>query len=199
MKEIEVYTVSMMKEITEKSYQEGRADMMREVLEWLRSNLKMPNYDFKCDTCGLSFEAKQDANDKQDLKCSDPNCDGYAKRQFPLESVLQKAKAASVAEKNCYIPNMEMSELQVRALLELETQKINAQFDFWNKATPLFVTTLIERYLDSLKQIKLDAVRLEILTARMRGCNATGGSHDLIEEAEDFSKDARAFLEKVGE
>lgn len=52
----------------------------------------MANYDFKCDTCGISFEAKQDADDKQDLKCSDPNCEGYAKRQFPLGSFQLNGK-----------------------------------------------------------------------------------------------------------
>jgi putative FmdB family regulatory protein len=45
-----------------------------------------PIYDFKCQLCGLSFEQKQDADDKQDLKCSDPLCQGYAVRCFPLTS-----------------------------------------------------------------------------------------------------------------
>ena len=38
------------------------------------------------------------------------------------------------------------------------------------------------------------AVRLEILTGRMRGCHAETGRHELMDEAEMFCAEARAAL-----
>lgn len=42
--------------------------------------------------------------------------------------------------------------------------------------------------------LKLAATRLEILTDRMRGCNAVTGMHELLSEAEAFCAEARAAL-----
>ncbi len=43
--------------------------------------------------------------------------------------------------------------------------------------------------------LRLAAVRLEILTDRMRGCHAETGKHELLDEAEMFCREARAALE----
>lgn len=43
--------------------------------------------------------------------------------------------------------------------------------------------------------LRLAAVRLEILTSRMRGCHEETGKHALLGEAEMFCQEARAALE----
>jgi hypothetical protein len=44
------------------------------------------------------------------------------------------------------------------------------------------------------RELELAAVRLEILTGRMRGCHEETGRHELIEEAEAFCVETRAAL-----
>lgn len=44
------------------------------------------------------------------------------------------------------------------------------------------------------RAMELAAVRLEILTSRMRACHEETGKHELLEEAEAFCREARAAL-----
>lgn len=45
------------------------------------------------------------------------------------------------------------------------------------------------------RELEHAAVRLEILTGRMRACHEETGNHGLLDEAEMFCKEARAALE----
>jgi hypothetical protein len=47
------------------------------------------------------------------------------------------------------------------------------------------------------RALEMAAVRLEILTGRMRACREETGQHDLIDEAEAFCLEARADLKKL--
>lgn len=56
-----------------------------------------------------------------------------------------------------------------------------------------YLLAKIERYEAALK---LSAVRLEILTGRLKACNEETGKHELIDEAESFCIEAREALKE---
>lgn len=53
----------------------------------------------------------------------------------------------------------------------------------------------IERLREALSAA---AVRLELLTDRMRGCHEATGKHELLDEAEAFATEAREALKEGG-
>ncbi len=50
---------------------------------------------------------------------------------------------------------------------------------------------------EMLAALKLAAIRLEILTARMRGCHEVTGQHELLGEAEAFYVEAHTVIAKA--
>ena len=55
----------------------------------------------------------------------------------------------------------------------------------------------MDREVRELRRALQDAaIRLEILTGRMRACHEETGKHELLEEAEDFAKQAKDSLIK---
>lgn len=68
------------------------------------------------------------------------------------------------------------------------------------------VSSLVERTrtlealnAELLAALELAAVRLEILTARLRGCHEETGRHQLLPEAEAFCLEARTTIAKAKE
>jgi hypothetical protein len=55
-------------------------------------------------------------------------------------------------------------------------------------------TQLTKRVAELENALKTAAIRMEILTGRMRGCHEETGKHELLDEAEAFCKEAREVL-----